>query len=186
MKYKTIYLDPPWPEYGGGKICRGAQRHYPLMEISEIMDLKDMIFNFADPDGCHMYMWVTNNHLPIGLKILEHWEFTYITLISWFKEGNIGLGQYFRGNTEHCIFARKGKLPYKVENGIRAQGKTGFIAKKSIHSKKPDEMYKLIEKVSYPPRIELFARGIARSGWDIWGNEIESSMPIENFNLEIF
>lgn len=27
-KYKTIYADPPWPEQGGGKIKRGADRHY--------------------------------------------------------------------------------------------------------------------------------------------------------------
>ncbi len=26
-KYKTIYADPPWPEVGGGKIKRGADRH---------------------------------------------------------------------------------------------------------------------------------------------------------------
>ena len=30
-KYKTIYMDPPWMESGGGKIKRGADRHYPLI-----------------------------------------------------------------------------------------------------------------------------------------------------------
>lgn len=34
-KYKTIYADPPWPEQGGGKIKRGADRHYPLMPVKE-------------------------------------------------------------------------------------------------------------------------------------------------------
>jgi hypothetical protein len=29
-KYRTIYIDPPWPERGGGKIKRGADRHYSL------------------------------------------------------------------------------------------------------------------------------------------------------------
>lgn len=32
-QYKTIYIDPPWPERGGGKIKRGADRHYALMSI---------------------------------------------------------------------------------------------------------------------------------------------------------
>ena len=32
-KYKTIYADPPWKESGGGKIKRGADRHYPLMSM---------------------------------------------------------------------------------------------------------------------------------------------------------
>ena len=30
-KYRVIYADPPWPEYGGGKIKRGADRHYPFI-----------------------------------------------------------------------------------------------------------------------------------------------------------
>lgn len=30
MKYRTIYADPPWMEHGGGKIKRGADRHYPF------------------------------------------------------------------------------------------------------------------------------------------------------------
>jgi len=36
-KYRTIYADPPWPEYGSGKIKRGADRHYPLMSIKAIV-----------------------------------------------------------------------------------------------------------------------------------------------------
>lgn len=30
----------------------------------------------------------------------------------------------------------------------------------------------MIEKVSYAPRIELFARE-PHEGWDVWGNEVE-------------
>ena len=41
------------------------------------------------------------------------------------------------------------------------------------HSQKPEESFGLIEKVSPPPRLELFARG-NRPGWDAWGNECES------------
>ena len=42
MKYKTIYADPPWWESGGGKIKRGADRHYPLIELfARERDLKD-------------------------------------------------------------------------------------------------------------------------------------------------
>ena len=50
-KYKTIYIDPPWPEHGGGKIKRGADRHYALMSIKEIKALP--IASLADPEGCH-------------------------------------------------------------------------------------------------------------------------------------
>ena len=32
MKYKTILADPPWYQRGGGKIKRGADRHYPILK----------------------------------------------------------------------------------------------------------------------------------------------------------
>lgn len=168
-KYKTIYLDPPWEEKGGGKIKRGADRHYNLMKISEIQVLP--IQNIVDTSGCHLYMWVTNDFLPQAFDLLKSWGFEYITLITWNKD-RFGLGQYYRGITEHCIFAStKKRLPYKTINGKRAQGVTGFYEAKTIHSRKPIKMREMIEKVSYEPRIELFARQQA-DGWDCWGNEV--------------
>lgn len=38
-KFRTILIDAPWPERGGGKIKRGADRHYPLMSVPKIMAL---------------------------------------------------------------------------------------------------------------------------------------------------
>lgn len=167
-QYKTIYIDPPWPERGGGKIKRGADRHYALMSIKEIKALP--IASLADPEGCHLYMWTTNNYLPDALECVKAWGFQYVTLITWCKD-SMGLGQYFRGMTEHCIFATtQKKLPYKLEEGKRMQGVTGFVEPKREHSRKPETMRKMIERVSYTPRIELFARRAA-PGWKLWGNE---------------
>jgi len=166
-KYKTIYADPPWMEQGGGKIKRGADKHYKLMKTINICKLpvSDIVEN-----NCHLYLWITNNFLADGLKVIEAWGFRYITCITWIKDRQ-GLGQYFRGITEHCLFAIKGNLPYKIIDGKRKQGKTGFYANKKAHSKKPNEMRKMIETVSYTPMIELFAREKV-DGWDAWGNEI--------------
>lgn len=167
-KYKTIYADPPWPERGGGKIKRGADRHYPLMRIEDIAALP--VTDLADPEGCHLYLWTTNNYLPAGLEVIKSWGFRYITTITWIKD-RMGLGQYFRGMTEHCLFAVRGKLPYKIVAGKRQQGETGFFAPKGRHSEKPEKMRQMIERVSYEPRIELFARQTT-PGWDAWGNEV--------------
>lgn len=166
--YKTIYTDPPWPEHGGGKIKRGADRHYELMKVKDIIALP--VGDLADSEGCHIYCWVTNNYLPAGLETLAAWGFRYVTMITWTKD-KIGLGQYFRGLTEHCLFAVRGSLPYKIINGKRQQGVTGFYAPKGQHSEKPEQMRQMIEVVSYAPRIELFARQSA-PGWDTWGNEV--------------
>lgn len=172
-KYKTIYVDPPWPEYGAGEVKRGADKHYPLMELK---DIKLLPVNAIAQSSCHLYVWATNNYLHSALDIIESWGFRYITCITWAKP-TIGLGQYFRGQTEHCLFATRGKaLPYRERNGKRLQGKTlllpGQLFEQSrAHSSKPGEMRGMIELVSHPPYIELFARYKAK-GWDAWGNEL--------------
>ncbi len=94
MKYKTIYADPPWMEHGGGKIQRGADRHYPLMKTKDIMTL----------------------HVQ---ELID-----------------------------------------------------------------PEKMHRMIEKVSYGPRIELFARE-KHKGWDVWGNEVEGVPFTGNSNAEV-
>lgn len=172
-QYTTIYADPPWLERGGGKIRRGADRHYPLMSTVEIMSLP--VADLAAPDA-HLYLWVTNNFLPDGLAVMRAWGFEYKTMITWVKD-RIGLGQYFRGITEHCLFGVRGHLLYKITEGKRQQGVTSFLAPRTIHSKKPDEMRRMIEAVSYGPYLELFAREIP-PGWDVWGNQVASDVVL--------
>ena len=180
MLYKTIMADPPWPEHGGGKIKRGADRHYPLMKVSEIMDLGKSV---PAEYNAHLYLWTTNNYLQAGLDVMEDWGFRYITTITWvkanvtedgtFKLQNPGLGQYFRGLTEHCLFGVRGKVPYKIDpvTGKRMQGRTVIVAPRGRHSEKPKEIYEMIERVSHGPFLEMFAREV-QPGWDAWGNEI--------------
>ena len=170
-KYNIIYADPPWMETGGGKIKRGADRHYPLMKTKDICALP--INQIAD-NNCHLYLWTTNAFLPDALKVMEAWGFTYKTMITWVKD-KIGLGQYFRGMSEHCLFGVKGNLPYKTDvEGKRMQGRTAFYAPKSVHSKKPDEMREMIHLVSDREnikKIELFARE-KNNGWDVLGYDV--------------
>ena len=167
-KYKTIYADPAWSEMGGGKIKRGADKHYKTMKTKDIINMKDIV-ECVSENNAHLYLWVTNNFLKDGLKVMEEWGFRYVTMITWGKD-RFGLGQYFRGQTEHCLFGIKGKLPYKIKDGKRQQGTTLINAKRQEHSKKPEEMYDYIERVSYGNYLELFARN-KREGWDSWGNE---------------
>ena len=177
-KYKTILADPPWNESGGGQCKRGADKHYNLMKTSEIILLKDFIKNISE-GNCHLYLWVTNNFLEDGLKVMKEWGFRYITLITWLKD-KAGLGQYYRDITESCLFGIKGQLPYKIINEKRQQGITGFYYPRGMHSQKPGKMKEMIETVSYPPYVELFSRkkldlfsNIKDDEWDYIGNESE-------------
>ena len=175
-QYRVIYADPPWPEYGGGKIKRGADRHYPLMSLPAIIALGDPLQKFIADDGCHLYLWVTNTNLSNGFHIMEKWGFSYKTTITWVKD-RFGLGQYFRGQTEHCLFGVRGCLAYRtMPAGKRAQGRTALLSR-TLHSAKPAEMREMIEAVSHTPRLELFARSRA-PGWDAWGNEVQSDIRL--------
>ena len=176
-KYQIILADPPWHESGGGKIKRGADKHYSLMKTKDIIALP---VNKIAAQNAHLYLWVTNNHIPDGLKVMEAWGFEYKTMITWVKD-RIGLGQYFRGQTEHCLFGVRGMLPYKIVDGKRQQGTTVFHARRQEHSKKPNEMREMIEKVSGRDgfnKLELFARAGDLKDWDVWGNEVDCDVAI--------
>lgn len=186
-KYKTIYADPPWLEVGGGKIHRGADRHYPLMKTEDIKWLD--VGSIADKD-CHLYLWTTNNFLEDALEVMRHWGFRYITNIVWCKD-RFGLGYYFRGQHELLLFGTKGNLKpkHKLFNNPALWSGTPQLegtktpttvihAKRTEHSSKPQEFYDLIETVSHSPYAELFARN-KREGWDTWGNTVENNIELK-------
>jgi len=171
VKYKTIMADPPWHQRGGGKSKRGADRHYSLMKEPEIKKTMAMVLNGQVADDAHLYLWAANNHLPEAIRIIEHLGFRYITNLVWAKP-RFGLGRYFRGQHELCLFATRGR---GFSLRTPANNIPSLIGGRSIsptkHSAKPVEIYDLIEQRSMGPYLELFAR-TKRVGWDVWGNEI--------------
>lgn len=179
--YSTVLADPPWPESGGGKVKRGADRHYPLMRIDDIAKLP--VRDIARPDA-HLYLWATNNHLPGALEVMRAWGFRYVTNVCWGKVSATGvvqqgLGQYFRGAHELLLFGVRGKVPYRtLPDGKRAQHPTLVLAPRGEHSRKPDVFHEVIEKVSPGPYVELFARR-ARPGWAVWGNQAPNPVVLE-------
>ena len=160
-KYKTILADPPW-KYGKG-FGYGAGEYYPLMTIGEIIGLN--IGNRIADENCHLYLWCPNSMLQQGLDVMKAWGFIFKTVITWVKHRSI-FGYYFKGQSEQLLFGVKGKLP--PQDRCQVTIINGRIRE---HSRKPDEQYNIIEKVSPNPRLELFARN-KRNGWDVQGNEI--------------
>lgn len=79
-RYVTGLADPPWPERGGGKVKRGADRHYPLMSVRAICELP--VARLFRPDA-HLYLWATNNYLRAAFDVMEAWGFRYVTCITW-------------------------------------------------------------------------------------------------------
>lgn len=171
--YPTILADPPWQfQNRTGKMAPEHKRllRYPTMEIKEITELP--VSRLAAAQS-HLYLWVPNALLQEGLKVMEAWGFTYKTNLVWFKvrkdggpDGR-GVGFYFRNVTELVLFGIRGSMrtlkPGRTQVNLLA-------TRKREHSRKPDQLYDLIEACSPGPYLELFAR-FQRPGWDQWGNE---------------
>jgi len=169
--YSTIMADPPWYQRGGGKSKRGADKHYNLLKEEQIKSVMTEMLNDKVAQDAHMYMWVANNHLEEGLRVLKHLGFKYITNLVWAKP-YFGLGRYFRGQHEICLFATRGRgFSVRTEgvNNVPSLISGGTIPP-TKHSAKPNQIYELIENRSEGPYLELFARN-SRSGWDCVGNE---------------
>lgn len=186
--FATIAADPPWKyrdlvhatrvrgikvaEYGFGadKIRgrRGAEGYYPVMTIEEIAALP--VGHSAAPNA-HLYLWCTNAFIEPAHVVARAWGFEPRTILTWVKPG-IGMGHFYRNNTEHVIFAVRGRLPV-----LRHNQPTAFTAPKSrIHSQKPNRFFEIVETMSPGPYLELFARA-TRAGWVGWGNELRETSP---------
>jgi len=168
-------IDPPWHEKGAGVCKRGADRHYTLIKTVEEIErviLRSGVFN-PDLDGAHLYLWVTNNHLPDGLVLMGRLGFRYVTNLCWAKP-SYGLGRYFRGQHELCLFGVVGKF---MQPTLRTLG-TLIHAPKRRHSEKPVEVIRIIEQASPEPRLEMFASG-PRVGWTTWGKVGENEVTID-------
>lgn len=173
QRYSTILADPPWQfQNRTGKMAPEHRRllRYPTMELQEIMELP--ISKLAAAKS-HCYLWVPNALLQEGLKVLEAWGFTYKSNLVWYKirkdggpDGR-GVGFYFRNVTELILFGVRGSM--RTLDPGRTQVNL-ISTRKREHSRKPDEIYDLVESCSPGPYLELFAR-FKREGWDQWGNE---------------
>tara|TARA_A100000164_G_scaffold311851_1_gene289969 strand:- start:627 stop:1154 length:528 start_codon:yes stop_codon:yes gene_type:complete len=171
-KFKTILLDPPWNERGGGRIKRGADKHYELLKTPDIIRVILQSEHWGDlDDNAHMYLWATNNHLEDALFVMKSLGFRYVTNIVWVKD-RIGLGQYARGKHEILLFGTRGvkHTSAKKHNNSLA---SVIEAKRGTHSSKPEESFQWIENRSHGPYLEMFSRN-KREGWTVWGKEIKS------------
>ncbi len=177
-KFGTILADPPWQFINRtGKMAPEHRRlsRYGTLDVSTISKLPVSQLA-ADPS--HLYLWVPNALLPEGLAVMKAWGFDYKSNIVWRKirkdggSDGRGVGFYFRNVTELVLFGVRGKNARTLDPG-RTQ--VNYLqTRKREHSRKPDEIYPIIEACSFTPRLELFARG-ARKGWTVWGDQADES-----------
>ena len=176
--FATILADPPWQfQNKTGKVAPEHRRlnRYGTMTLKEIVALP--VGEIAAPTA-HLYLWVPNALLPLGLRAMAEWGFAYKSNLVWHKvrkdggSDGRGVGFYFRNVTEMILFGVRGRNARTLAPGRR---QVNYLAtRKREHSRKPDEQYAIIEACSPGPYLELFARG-TRPGWTIWGRQADET-----------
>lgn len=174
QQFGCILADPPWRFANRtGKMAPEHRRlsRYVTMSFEEIEALP---IGSVTAEAAHLYLWIPNALLPYGLSTMQAWGFDYKSNIVWHKvrkdggSDGRGVGFYFRNVTELLLFGVRGKNARTLAPG---RSQVNLIAtRKREHSRKPDEIYPIIEACSPGPRLELFARGL-RPGWTVWGFE---------------
>ena len=167
-RFGTVLADPPWRfQNRTGKVAPEHRRlsRYETMSLDEIAALP-VAELAAEP--AHLYLWVPNALLAEGLAVMAAWGFTYKTTLVWHKvrkdggSDGRGVGFYFRNVTESVLFGVRGRNARTLAPGRR---QTNLIAsRKREHSRKPDELYPIIEACSRGPFLELFARPAVPAG----------------------
>jgi len=176
-RFATILADPPWPISVNKAMRTGrADRfHYHTLPVSRIaaMPVEKLALRRA-----HLYLWAVNSLVAEGVEVMRRWGFAYKTHLVWCKtrkDGGVdgsGVGNYFRHASELVLFGVRGSLPTRAP----ARRQVNVIkAHRREHSRKPDDLYAIIEGCSPPPRLELFAR-YPRAGWHQWGNQLSLQM----------
>ena len=187
-------LDPPWPEHGGGKSKRGADKHYGLVPVDQMFAVISLAPVWLPPENAHMYMWTTDNYLPPALRLMADLGFRFVRTFCWVKlkvdvdpaavdddalgdSLTSGIGQYARGQHELLLFGVRGD-GFTLRTEARDVGSVIPAHRGppgpdgSRHSSKPPMVHDLIEARSHGPYMEMFARS-GRPGWQAWGNEVQ-------------
>lgn len=177
--YRTIVADPPWDvkrlQSPGAKgfgsnveVLRSVALPYQTMTVEEIAALKIP----AEKDA-HCYIWTINKYVEETYSIMRSWGFRPVELLTWAKTPmGLGMGGAFVNTTEFILFGKRGNLAANSRVDT-----SWWNWKRGLHSEKPEAFQDIVEQVSPPPYLEIFARRY-RLGWDVFGNEVESHVQI--------
>ena len=175
-----MLADPPWsfsdrgtrlaPSYSGRQ--RKSAAPYHVMPTEAICGLGFQVHEWAAADS-FLFLWAPNALVVDGTAtaVARAWGFEPKQILTWVKTDSkgkprLGGGHYSRVCTEQLLLCRRGKAR------VLDRSVPGVIfAERTAHSAKPDESYRLIERLCAPPYLELFARRRFSKMWSVWGDQ---------------
>ncbi|KAK3005526.1 hypothetical protein RJ639_016366 [Escallonia herrerae] len=163
-QYGVIMADPPWDIH--------MELPYGTMADDEMRNLN---VPALQTDGL-IFLWVTGRAMELGRECLELWGYTRCEEIIWVKTNQLQriirtgrTGHWLNHSKEHCLVGIKGNP--EVNRNIDTDV---IVAEVRETSRKPDEMYPMLERISPRTRkLELFARmHNTHAGWMSLGNQL--------------
>ncbi|XP_057518697.1 N6-adenosine-methyltransferase MT-A70-like [Amaranthus tricolor] len=163
-QFGVIMADPPWDIH--------MELPYGTMGDEEMRTLN---VPALQTDGL-IFLWVTGRAMELGRECLESWGYKRVEEIIWVKTNQLQriirtgrTGHWLNHSKEHCLVGIKGNP--EVNRNIDTDV---IVAEVRETSRKPDEMYPLLERISPRTRkLELFARmHNTHAGWLSLGNQL--------------
>jgi N6-adenosine-specific RNA methylase IME4 len=172
----VVLADPPWSfiTYSPKGWRKSAHAHYPCMDIDDILAIP--VAELVAPDSV-LVLWSTQVHLIHALAVLEAWGFGFKNAAAWAKQSRsgqrwqFGTGYLLRSAAEFFLIGTRGRPPQ-----LSRRSRNLIVAPVREHSRKPDQIYELIESTWPGPYVELFAR-YARAGWTQWPAPLAEAGP---------
>jgi N6-adenosine-specific RNA methylase IME4 len=188
--FACIVADYPWSFSDKGH--RGAPERapggrYKTVPFCDLILMGEQVQRLAAKDAV-LFLWVPPAFMVSGqgADAARSCGFVPKTEMAWVKcrrpraekeckrgdklpypKLQIGLGHYTRAAHEPLILAVRGR-PKILDHSIPA----AFFAGRTVHSKKPEKLQTIAEKLCEGPRLELFARR-HRAGWLCWGDQLQ-------------
>lgn len=140
------------------------------MTLEEIAGLP--IPGLANKDA-RLFLWTTNAYNYVAHQLIDKWGFKHKQTLIWHKTNASPYPASIAvANAEFLLVANRGRpkrMSYAPSSVISAPIRR--------HSEKPEVFQDMVEQVSPGPYLEMFARR-KRSGWDSWGDEVESDVEL--------
>ncbi|KAK4730174.1 hypothetical protein R3W88_023162 [Solanum pinnatisectum] len=171
-QFGVIMADPPWDIH--------MELPYGTMADDEMRTLN---VPALQTDGL-IFLWVTGRAMELGRECLELWGYKRVEEIIWVKTNQLQriirtgrTGHWLNHSKEHCLVGIKGNP--EVNRNIDTDV---IVAEVRETSRKPDEMYPLLERISPRTRkLELFARmHNVHGGWMSLGNQLQGVRLVDD------
>jgi len=173
-KYSIIYSDPPWEQQKGGiRKARPNQKReldYSTMSLEEIQKFHVHILANNTTPKHNVFVWTIDKYLHETEKMFMPYKLH--ARFIWDKTNGVAPAFTVRFTHEYLLWFYTPTLMLMPRKECRGKYTTVIREQATIHSKKPESVYLMLEDMFGKdcPKLELFARN-KREGWDYYGND---------------